>query len=125
MDLNKLKMVGSGLRVSKVYGSRVLVKTVKPYTAVDRAEKESGLYIPETVKDKYDNQPVAGIVVMCGDDVLSDIDHISEGDMVMFGRWSGNSYQIEQQDFRILDIKEVMCKVEAIDGSLPYEVTNA
>lgn len=110
------------------------MKTVKPYTAMDRA-KDSGLHLPESAVKEHELMPSTGIIIELGNSLVTywynndTFEKIKEpnedfavGDMIMFSRYAGTTFNIENEDFRILDVKEVMCKLEATEeGKLPYE----
>lgn len=121
-ELNQLKMIGKGLKVSQIFGNRLLIKTVKPHTKMDEYKKL--LAIPDS-SDKS-AIPSTGIVVMLSKDVYAGITEIPNvGDMVMFSQWAGTSFNIdgETEDYRILEMKEVLCKLETIEeGADPYEI---
>jgi chaperonin GroES len=62
----------------------------------------SGLYIPDTAKEK----PLEGKVVAVGPDAIAD--GINEGDTVVFANFSGMEIVIEGKDYLILLSKEVL-----------------
>ena len=62
----------------------------------------SGLYIPETAKEK----PLEGKVVAVGPDAIED--GINLGDTVVFANFSGMEITIEGSDYLILLSKEVL-----------------
>lgn len=91
------------------------------------------LYIPETVKAANTPLPSTGIVVKMGEDLIKDLscdacngyakDHtcgtIQEGSMVMFSRFAGTDFMVEEEQFRILDEKEIMCTLCGVDEVVP------
>ena len=116
--------------MGKVLGSRVLIKTVAPRTEMDRVEQQGLVFIPKWVKKENSPMPTTGIVLAVGSDVQCAIcgegglsgNHrddlaycasytpiINEGDMVMFPKFSGSDFQIENEDLRIVDSKEILC----------------
>lgn len=110
-QIARLKQLTNGLRVGKVIGARVLVKVVEPYTEMDRVEKEGVLFIPETARDANTPLPTTGVVVAVGD-----VFDIAEGDMIMFSKFAGSDCYFNEECFRILDEREVLCTlVEAAD----------
>ena len=62
----------------------------------------SGLYIPDTAKDK----PLQGKVTAVGPEAIED--GINVGDTVVFANFSGMEINIESQDYLILLSKEVL-----------------
>jgi co-chaperonin GroES (HSP10) len=111
--LHNLKELGKGVRVSRVRGPRVLVKTVIPHTELDEY-KSKGLVIPEAHEKEYIPLPTTGIVLGFGPDVSD----LKEGDMVMFAKLSGMDFTINEQDLRLIHEKEIMAVLEDTDGSV-------
>ena len=62
----------------------------------------SGLYIPDSAKEK----PLEGKVVAVGPKAKED--GISVGDRVVFGKYSGSEITIENQEYLILESKEIL-----------------
>jgi len=112
----RLKQVGLGIKVGKVMGARVLVKTVKPWTEADEVEKKGLLYVPESVKKENTPLPTTGIIIMTGPDVP--VDFLQAGDMVMFPKFAGSDFQIENEDLRIIESKEILCTLVDTEESL-------
>jgi chaperonin GroES len=77
--------------------SRVLVLRQEVAT-----QTASGLYIPDTAKDK----PLQGEVVASGPDAIKDGIHI--GDQVVFAEFSGMEITLENQKYLILESKEIL-----------------
>ncbi len=69
-------------------GERVVVKRKEEKTT------KSGILIPETTKEK----PLEGTVVAVGEEVTN----LSEGDTVLFGKYSGSDITIDGEDFILL-----------------------
>ena len=42
--------------------------------------------------------------------------NLSEGDMVMFSRFAGTDFRVDEEDFRILEENEIMCTLEDTEG---------
>lgn len=119
--LHRLKELGAGVRVARVLGERVLVKTVIPRTELDEY-KEKGLVIPGYVEKEYTPLPTTGIVLGVGESVNPET--LKEGDMVLFARLSGMDFTINEQDLRIIHVREIMAILEDTDGSV-YPVKEA
>lgn len=114
--LLKLKEVAKGIKVGLVFGNRVLVRTVVPFTDMDRVEKESILFIPETVKDANTPMPSTGIVVQLGLGVSEyDQAKLPVGTAIMFSRYAGSVAMVDEEDFRILFVEEILCTLEKKD----------
>lgn len=119
-QVTKLKALGAGIKVGKVMGRRVLVKLVIPHTAMDEVEKKGVLFIPETVKEANTPLPSTGVVVQIGQELKND-DYtpkdsmVQEGDMVMFSRFAGTDFIVEQEDYRMLEEQEIMCTLVPAD----------
>jgi len=128
-QIQRLKQMTDGLEVGRVLGERVLVKLVTPYTDMTRVQKEGLLFIPETAEEANTPLPTTGIVVavgrltchFCGGPWHDDqekgainIAHdymgtIGEGDMLLFSKYAGTDVYLNEEAFRIMDVKEVLC----------------
>ena len=69
---------------------------------VQATQTASGLYIPDTAKEK----PLQGKVTAVGPDAKED--GINIGDIVVFANFSGMEIKIEGQEYLILLSKEVL-----------------
>ena len=116
-QIPRLKQLTSGHSVGQVLGNRVLVKTVEPYTEMDRLEKEGLLYAPDTAREANTPLPTTGIVVA----VSAEVHALFEGDMVMFSKYAGTDCYFNEEAFRILDVREVLCTLvaKAAEEELP------
>lgn len=131
-QLSRLKALGEGIKVGRVLGSRVLVKTVKPFTDADRVEKEGLLYVPKAVKDENTPLPTTGVVIAVGDSVRCrncwqyKSDHfersndkyeplVAEGDMIMFSKFAGMDFMVANEDFRIVSTDEILCTLVDVE----------
>jgi len=128
-QIARLKQIGSGIRVGQVLGARVLVKTVTARTDLDRVEEQGLIKIPIWVKKENTPLPTTGIVLLVGPEVACrqcgrpSFDHkqdwggdcesydpfVHEGDMVMYPKFSGSDFQIEEEDLRIMEAAEILC----------------
>lgn len=77
---------------------RVLVKRTK------ELEQRHGLYLPETAKEK----PQEGVVVSAGINAV----YVRVGDTVLFGKYSGNEIEIDEQEYLILKEEEILAIIE-------------
>lgn len=79
---------------------RVLVKRTK------ELEQKHGLYLPETARAK--EKPQEGVVVSAGINAV----HVRVGDTVLFGKYSGNEIEIDEQEYLILKEEEILAIIE-------------
>ena len=88
---------------------RVLVRRV------ESEEKTSGgLIIPDSAKEK----PAEGIVVSVGAGVKDDDGDriamdVSEGDKILFGKWSGTEVTLDGEELLIMKESDIMGIIEA------------
>ena len=78
----------------KPLGNRVLVKRLEEATTTS-----SGIIIPDNAKEK----PSQGEVVS----VSSEVEMLSTGDKVLFGKYSGNEVTFDGVDYIVLDIEDI------------------
>lgn len=88
---------------------RVLVRRVE-----GDEKTAGGLIIPESAKEK----PAEGIVVACGEGARKDsgelIDMaVSEGDKILFGKWSGTEVTIDGEELLIMKESDILGIIEA------------
>lgn len=113
IKLHTLKELGGGLRVGRVLGDRVLIRTVTPLTELDEYKKK-GIIIPQSVEKEYIPLSTTGIIVAVGDDVTK----LKAGEMVMFARLSGMDFTISEQTLRIIQVKEILAVLVDTDESV-------
>ena len=80
-------------------GSRVLLKTVEQE---DRTS--SGLYLPETAKEK----PQMAVVIAIGDD--EEI-KLKVDDKVLFAKYSGTEISYQGQPYLLMDVSDVLARI--------------
>jgi len=80
-------------------GARVLLKTVEQE---DRTS--SGLYLPETAKEK----PQMAVVIAVGDD--EDI-KLKVDDKVLFAKYSGTEVSYQGQTYLLMDVSDVLARI--------------
>jgi chaperonin GroES len=84
----------------KPLGERALVRVV------EREEKTaSGIVLPDTAKEK----PQTAEVVAVGED---DDVKVSEGDVIVFAKYSGTEISLDGEDYMILDADDILGVVE-------------
>ena len=81
-------------------GERALVKPVE-----QEETTASGIVLPETAKDK----PQTARIIAIGD--LED-EEVSEGDVVVFAKYSGTQITLDGEDYLILDADDLLGIVE-------------
>ena len=83
---------------------RVLVRRV------ESDEKTSGgLIIPESAKEK----PAEGVIIAAGEGARKDSGEliamsVSEGDKILFGKWSGTEVKIDGKEYSIMKESDIM-----------------
>ena len=75
-------------------GNRVLVERLEEATTT-----ASGIIIPDNAKEK----PSQGKIIALGDEV----EEITEGDVVVFGKYSGNEIALDGTDYLIIEADEI------------------
>ncbi len=79
-------------------GSRVLIKPLE-----QEGKTSSGLYLPETAKEK----PQTGLVVAVGDD--EDI-KLKVNDKILFAKYSGSEFKLDGNEYLLLESSDVLAK---------------
>jgi chaperonin GroES len=91
----------------KPLGDRVVLKPV------EREEKtKSGLYLPDTAKEK----PQEGIVEAVGPGRVLDNGtkvptELKAGDKVLYAKYAGNEFKLDENDYLIISEKDVLAIV--------------
>jgi len=75
-------------------GNRVLVKRVEEATTT-----MSGIIIPDNAKEK----PARGVVVA----VSKEVETITNGNEILFGKYSGNEVTFDGTDYVVLDTEDI------------------
>lgn len=107
----RLKALNRNMVVSRVLGTNVLVRTVKPWTEMDEVERKGLLVIPEKVKEANEPRPTTGIVVQLGEALNGEL---KDGDMVMFSKYAGIDFYMQEDDYRVLPIENIMCVFDLV-----------
>lgn len=79
-------------------GTRVLIKPLD-----QESKTASGLYIPETAKEK----PQTGIVVAVGD---SEEVCLKVNDKVLFPKYTGTEFKIDGEEYLLMECSDVLAK---------------
>jgi len=80
-------------------GTRVLIRPLE-----QEAKTTSGLYLPETAKEK----PQTGEVVAVGDDESI---KLKVKDKVLFAKYSGTEFKFENVDYLLLESNDVLARL--------------
>ncbi len=86
----------------KPLADRVLIEP-----AAAETQTSSGLYIPDTAKEK----PQKGIVVAVGPGTKENPVTLSEGDTVLYGKYAGTELQHDGKDFLIMKENDILAIV--------------
>ncbi|PWH13293.1 MAG: co-chaperone GroES [Anaerolineae bacterium] len=79
-------------------GTRVLIKPLD-----QESKTASGLYIPETAKEK----PQTGVVIAVGD---SEEVCLKVNDKVLFPKYSGTEFKIDGEEYLLMECSDVLAK---------------
>lgn len=79
-------------------GTRVVIKALE-----QEGKTASGLYIPETAKEK----PQSGLVVAIGDseDIKLKVD-----DRVLFEKYTGTEFKLDGQDYLLMECNDILAR---------------
>ena len=80
-------------------GARILVKPLE-----QEAKTTSGLYIPETAKEK----PQTGLVVAVGDD--EEI-KLKVNDKILFAKYTGTEFKMDGVEYLLMECGDVLAKM--------------
>jgi len=79
----------------KPLGDRVLVERVEETNTT-----ASGIIIPDNAKEK----PSEGKVLAIG----SDVEEVKEGDIVVFGKYSGTELTLDGKEYLVIDVSDLL-----------------
>lgn len=80
-------------------GARILVKPLE-----QESKTSTGLYIPETAKEK----PQTGVVVAVGDD--EDI-KLKVDDKILFAKYTGTEFKMDGIDYLLMECSDVLARM--------------
>jgi chaperonin GroES len=83
----------------KPLGARVVIQPLEEDNRTD-----SGLYIPDTAKEK----PQTGLVVAVGENTEDVTISVKDGDKVLFPKYSGTEIKFGNEDYIIMDFEKVL-----------------
>jgi len=100
-------------RIPEPSGYKLLIKTLEV-----KEKTDSGIYMPDALKQAEQTASVIGFVVKAGPDAYGDKDkfpngpYCKEGDFVIFRSYSGTRFKIEKQEFRLINDDTVEAVVD-------------
>jgi chaperonin GroES len=83
----------------KPLGARVVIQPLEEENRTD-----SGLYIPDTAKEK----PQTGIVIAVGENTEDVTISVKAGDKVLFPKYTGTEIKFGSEDYIIMDFEKVL-----------------
>ncbi|MBQ3635585.1 MAG: co-chaperone GroES [Bacteroidales bacterium] len=83
----------------RVIAGKLLVKPVEAET-----KTASGIIIPDSAKEK----PLKGTVVLVGAAKKDETVEVKEGDVVLYGKYSGTELQIDGEDYLLINQSDVL-----------------
>jgi chaperonin GroES len=83
----------------KVLAGKILVKPSKA-----EEKTASGIIIPETAKEK----PQHGKVVMVGADKKDEPMEVKVGDLVLYGKYTGQELSIDEEEYLLISQSDVL-----------------
>lgn len=90
-------------------GDRVVVKIVE----VTEEKTKSGLYVPDTAKEKPQEADVLavgpGALTEQGERLPMDV---AVGDKVIFSKYAGTEVKIDGEDYLILSARDILAKIQ-------------
>jgi len=114
-------MYSASKEVNKDVASKIPVPAgykllIKPLEVKEKTD--SGIYMPDALKNAEQTASVIGFVVKAGPDAYKDTDkfpngpYCKEGDFVIFRSYSGTRFKIEKQEFRLINDDTVEAVVD-------------
>ena len=87
----------------KPLGARVVIQPLEEENRTD-----SGLYIPDTAKEK----PQTGVVVAVGESTEDVKITVKVGDKVLFPKYTGTEIKLSGEDYNIMDFEKVLAVLD-------------
>ncbi|MFL7812380.1 MAG: co-chaperone GroES [Anaerolineales bacterium] len=87
----------------KPLGARVVIQPIE-----EESRTDSGLYIPDTAKEK----PQTGQVVAVGEGTDEVTITVKEGDKVLFPKYTGTEIKLGGETYMIMDFDKVLAVLE-------------
>ncbi len=83
----------------KPLGARVVIQPLE-----EESRTNSGLYIPDTAKEK----PQTGMIVAVGENTEDVTITVKVGDKVLFPKYTGTEIKLSSEDYIIMDFDKVL-----------------
>jgi chaperonin GroES len=87
----------------KPLGVRVVIQPIE-----EESRTDSGLYIPDTAKEK----PQTGVVVAIGEGSKKVPITVKVGETVLFPKYTGTEIKLGNQEYKIMKFEEVLAVLE-------------
>ncbi|MCK4490049.1 MAG: co-chaperone GroES [Anaerolineales bacterium] len=87
----------------KPLGVRVVIQPIE-----EESRTDSGLYIPDTAKEK----PQTGVVVAIGEGSKKVPITVKVGEKVLFPKYTGTEIKLGNQEYKIMKFEEVLAVLE-------------
>ena len=84
----------------KPLGERVLLEVPE----VKEEKTSSGLFVPDTVKEK----PLEAVVVAVG----AKVEDVKAGDKVIYAKFAGTEIKIDKKDYLLMEVNDILAVVE-------------
>ena len=84
----------------KPLGERVLLEVPE----VKEEKTSSGLFVPDTVKEK----PLEAVVVAVG----AKVEDVKAGDKVIYAKFAGTEIKIDKRDYLLMEVNDILAVVE-------------
>lgn len=100
-------------KIPEPSGYKLLIKPLEV-----QEKTESGIYMPDALKQAEQTASVIGFVVKAGPDAYKDTDkfpsgaYCNEGDFVIFRSYSGTRFKVGKEEFRLINDDTVEAVVD-------------
>ena len=89
--------------------NRIVVKAVET-----EQQTAGGIYLPDTAKEKPQQAEIVAVgsgeyIEATGETVAPTL---AVGDVVFYGRYAGTEVKVDGQEYKILEVKDVLAKIE-------------
>ena len=100
-------------KIPEPSGYKLLIKPLEV-----KEKTDSGIYMPDALKNAEQTASVIGFVVKAGPDAYKDAEkfpngpYCKEGDFVIFRSYSGTRFKVDKQEFRLINDDTVEAVVD-------------
>lgn len=100
-------------KIPEPSGYKLLIKPLEV-----KEKTDSGIYMPDALKNAEQTASVIGFVVKAGPDAYMDTEkfpngpYCKEGDFVIFRSYSGTRFKVDKQEFRLINDDTVEAVVD-------------